>query len=190
MKLSTAYGSGGLKIRGCFFIQAPQTDAPGQLPPNIVELFKDPSVQEAGIVYSREDGHQSSAVFQRFANDPDYKKPPEVSKEAQLTEDVVRAWFVSAGFNTPTRMYRLVNQYDPEREDPWWLVKTKHGLIEIGWRKRVISIDWSETPIQKIITEDDVTKSETMVHAWSVNKAIEYLISLSGAILVQFRDGA
>lgn len=62
---------------------------------------------------------------------------------------------------------------------PWWLVKTQIGLIEIGWLERVINIDWSETPIRKIITEDIVTKSETFVHAWDLGKAVEYLQNLS-----------
>ena len=60
-------------------------------------------------------------------------------------------------------------------ERPWWLVQTPHGLIEIGWRKRVILIDWSETRYRGEITVDDVTKNHTMVHAWSIEKAVEYL---------------
>lgn len=60
----------------------------------------------------------------------------------------------------------------------WWFVKTKLGWVEIGWRKRVISIDWSDTPVRAIITEDDVTKSDTSVHAWTLVKALEYLTRL------------
>jgi len=88
-----------------------------------------------------------------------------------------------AGFTT-YRWWELANQYWPLHPDfdnvrePWWLFQTPIGLIEIGWRKRVISIDWSTTEIRKIVTQDDVTKNETLVHAWSVEKAIEYLKEL------------
>lgn len=57
----------------------------------------------------------------------------------------------------------------------WWFIKTPVGWIEIGWRKRVISINWEDTPVRKVVTADDVTKSDTLVHAYSVEKAIEYL---------------
>lgn len=59
----------------------------------------------------------------------------------------------------------------------WWFVKTSVGWIEIGWRKRVISINWEHTIIRKVITTDDVTKSETDVHAYGLAKALEYLIA-------------
>jgi hypothetical protein len=58
---------------------------------------------------------------------------------------------------------------------PWWLVRVPNGLIEIGWRKRVISIDWTETDVRSLVTSDDVTKSETKVHAWSMENALTYL---------------
>lgn len=61
----------------------------------------------------------------------------------------------------------------------WWFVKTSVGWIEIGWRKRVININWEDTPIRKIITEHDVTKSETNVHAYSMEDALVYLKTLS-----------
>lgn len=80
--------------------------------------------------------------------------------------------------------WRLANGYWPDSymvlcaENPWWLVKTPVGLIEIGWRKRVLNIDWEDTPIRCVITQDDTTKSPTSVHAWTAEKAIEYLTTL------------
>lgn len=51
-------------------------------------------------------------------------------------------------------------------ESPWWLAKTDHGLIEIGWRKRVIHIDWSDTGLEsRDLSTDDVTKSNFSIHA-------------------------
>jgi hypothetical protein len=101
-----------------------------------------------------------------------------------------------------TGMWELPNRYwpriahevgrDPEfihymtlREaSPWWLVRTPVGMIVMGWRKRVINIDWSDTPVRAVITTDDVTKSETGVHAYSMENALRYLTALA-ALLVK-----
>lgn len=93
-----------------------------------------------------------------------------------------KALFLLAGIEA-RKFHQLANKYWPDadgyaevrRENPWWLVETPYGLVEIGWRKRVISIDWNDTPVREIVTEDDVTKDATMVHAWSYAKAVEYL---------------
>lgn len=110
-----------------------------------------------------------------------------------MKQEKAKALFLLAGFEIEN-IFELVNQYWPEayqdliQQNPWWLVKTKHGLIKIGWRKRVINIDWSDTEYRAekfgdgvwpdSITKDEVTRSETNVHAWSYLKALEYLISL------------
>jgi hypothetical protein len=92
-------------------------------------------------------------------------------------EQTMRGLFLLADIKV-LQAWPLVNQYDADRKDPWWLVKTPAGLIKLGWRKRVISIDWSDTAIREVITDHEVTKDETMVHAWSVAKAVEYLEQL------------
>lgn len=178
MTLSTAHGPGRISIKGYFYVSGPQSDDyEGRgLPPYISNLFKEASVQQVSVVTS-EEGHEHSAVYARMTDDPNYVAPVEVKKDL-LPKNMVAAWFESAGFKRPETMYELVNEYDPERDDSWWLVKTELGLIKIGWRKRVICIDWSETPIRKLVTTDDVTKDETMVHAWSVGEAIKYLTTL------------
>lgn len=62
---------------------------------------------------------------------------------------------------------------------PWFIVTTPIGHIKIGWRKRVINIDWSKTIQKKTAAElfpnEDVTKGEQSIHAWSYEKAKEYL---------------
>lgn len=64
-------------------------------------------------------------------------------------------------------------------KSPWFLVEVEHaGWVKLGWRKRVIDIDWGRTDIRVVVTEDQVTKDETMVHAWDYAKAIEYLSAL------------
>ena len=87
----------------------------------------------------------------------------------------------------PERMWELANGYWPDAptyddvRTPWWLAQTSIGLVRLGWRKRVLEIDWSATSTQVTVTEDDVTKELTMVHAYSQAKAVEYLTSLRKA---------
>ncbi len=60
---------------------------------------------------------------------------------------------------------------------PWFLVTTPIGTIKIGWRKRVINIDWSQAKLNvgNMFDKEDVTKWNDGIHAWSKEKAIEYL---------------
>lgn len=111
------------------------------------------------------------------------------------TEEKARALLVTAGFE-PLKMYRLENRYWPaayvdlRRENPWWLAKTKFGLIEFGMRKRVLSIYWDDTKFRGIITEDDVTKEKDYVHAWTPAKAVEYLSILKNRLDSLTQSGA
>lgn len=87
------------------------------------------------------------------------------------------AGFKVAGFES------IPNQYcrTPDCCPPWYRVTTESGVIEIGWRKRVMSIDWSAT--QRDLLDffyDDVTKDRYYIHAWTNAKAVEYLAVLRG----------
>jgi len=65
---------------------------------------------------------------------------------------------------------------------PWYLVTTKLGTFKIGWRKRVILIDWITTDItqtaDEIFPDEDVTKDEYTIHAWGLEKAQQYINTL------------
>lgn len=91
----------------------------------------------------------------------------------------------------PVAVHELANKYWPDnghyaqirRDMPWWLVLTKAGPVVIGWRKRVISIDWRDTSVRAKMTGDDQTTSELeYCHAWGYAKAVEYLQTLRSAI--------
>lgn len=62
---------------------------------------------------------------------------------------------------------------------PWFMVTTKIGAITIGWRKRVISIDWSESEVtqtaDELFAEENVTKGKHSIHAWSQGDARKYI---------------
>jgi hypothetical protein len=112
-----------------------------------------------------------------------------------MTEDQVKAIFLLANMeiqelqSRPNGYWPDHPDYDESRKrDPWWLVKTEFGEIEIGWRKRVINIDWSRTPLRLDknakweyehhrvpLTRDDVTMWDEGIHAWTVGRAIDYL---------------
>jgi hypothetical protein len=94
----------------------------------------------------------------------------------------VEAILVLAGIEF-TKIVEIDNRYYPETPSyrtaraasPWWKVFTQHGQLVIGRRKRVYAIDWEYTNKRGLVTEDDVTKHNTMVHAWTLLKAVEYM---------------
>lgn len=110
-----------------------------------------------------------------------------------MKSDEVKSLFVLAGFEVAA-MKPLVDGYmGYHPDDPrfpttlprcaWWFVKTQFGWIEFGARKRVFSIDWTDTGLRSTtITKDDVTRDEHLVHAWSTPKALEYLTALRQAL--------
>ena len=103
-----------------------------------------------------------------------------------MNEAQAQAIFLLAGI-TVVRAHKIENGYWPyacieeRKRSPWWLLETSIGIVIIGWRKRVISIDWTSVAVRLVITEDDVTKDETSVHAYSYAKAVEYLAKLARA---------
>lgn len=95
----------------------------------------------------------------------------------------VQKLFIDAGFKIKAQ-HQIENQYWPvayveRREaDPWWLVDTQFGQIKIGKRKHVVSISWEVSSFCGSVTSDDVTQDDDLVHAWSPEKAQEYLTEL------------
>jgi hypothetical protein len=86
--------------------------------------------------------------------------------------------FKEAGFQH-VAMDEIANRYwaDVSGESaPWFMVATEKGFFVIGWRKRVIHIEWSGliTP-PDLFADADVTKGPEHIHAWGQSKAIEYL---------------
>ena len=62
------------------------------------------------------------------------------------------------------------------------MVTTKKGKVKIGWRKRVINIDFADLSLianaKEIFPDEDVTKFDHTIHACTYNKAKEYLEKL------------
>lgn len=67
---------------------------------------------------------------------------------------------------------------------PWFIVTTFRGRIRVGWRKRVIEIDWSDSGVTAKAEEliaDQVTKDGRLVHAYGYDKAREYISKILSA---------
>lgn len=99
--------------------------------------------------------------------------------------------FTGTGFQVE-RLVPITNQYWPcadvcreiAYKSPWYIVVTNLGVFMVGWRKRVIEITAiTEQPVEfdKVI-EDKVTKEKQLVHAWSYDKAIAYMVLINQAI--------
>ena len=62
---------------------------------------------------------------------------------------------------------------------PWFEVITEIGVFIIGWRKRVIQLDWSGTlndsDADTLFPDESTTKYGRSIHAWSESKAKEYI---------------
>lgn len=85
-------------------------------------------------------------------------------------------------FDEPIFVEEIPNGYCSRgccRHLPWFVVTTKKGRITIGWRKSVINIDWKGSTIpltaEAAFPNEDVTKFDQTIHAWSVAKARDYL---------------
>ena len=67
---------------------------------------------------------------------------------------------------------------------PWYLVTTPKGHFKVGWRKRVIVLDWERSTIQasadQTFPTEDTTKGDRMIHCWSYEKLAKYLTVLNG----------
>lgn len=86
--------------------------------------------------------------------------------------------FLLLSYTTPLSLKKIPNQYCGDHDDstcdtckarPWWLIETNVGMIKVGWRKRVIVLNWKATGIPlgyNDVTEADVTKDQYEVHCY------------------------
>ena len=84
----------------------------------------------------------------------------------------------------------ISNGYDHNSSIPWFLFHTPDGDIIMGWRKRVISIEWQENykafDFNTLFAKEDVTKwyrgGKRGIHAWGESKAYDYLKMVREAV--------
>ena len=78
---------------------------------------------------------------------------------------ILHTWELANGYWPDSPSYDSVRR-------PWWLFMTDVGLIQLGWRKRVLAIDWAACEVRGVVTDADVTKGDTYVHAYRVEDAV------------------
>lgn len=95
---------------------------------------------------------------------------------------------IVALFDQPIFVERIPNGYCSRyccEHKPWFNITTKIGHIQIGWRKRVINIDWSRTAVAKtgdeLFPNENVTRGDRYIHAYGYEKAREYIRAITSA---------
>lgn len=103
------------------------------------------------------------------------KRDPDFLERKQIEEEKLLSCFPE-----PIYVEETTNEYGGLT--PWYLVTTKIGRIKIGWRKRVIQIDWlgSQQTLKadQLFPNENVTKACWMIHAWGYDKAKEYISTI------------
>jgi len=118
--------------------------------------------------------HCGYRLYDMLQHDIHASDPKEIAACKKEGEELL------ALFDQPIYAEQIPNEYDKSNR-PWFLVTTKIGHIKIGWRKRVIVLDWSCTTNKGRAVDlfaDDVTKDVHMIHAWGYEKAKEYIAKL------------
>lgn len=116
-------------------------------------------------------------------------KTPAQLKRSQAELEQFTYLMKLAGFEVciPTP---LENGYWPDGYDDrdfytyWYKFETELGVIAMGWRKHVIHIDWKATNLRlhPFFYKEDVTKTELLIHAWTFEKALQYLTEIRKAL--------
>jgi hypothetical protein len=119
-------------------------------------------------------GYEAYKAVQRDVRRND---PKEVEARRREAADI------RALFDAPVFVEEVTNEYSLDGR-PWFVVTTKVGRVKVGWRKRVISIDWSGSTVDRdahdLFPDEDVTKVGRLIHAWGYEKAREYLKKIVG----------
>lgn len=108
-----------------------------------------------------------------------YRRDPKEAEGKKAERNFLLACFGER----PIFVEEIPSGYDKQYGRPWFVVTTCIGRVKIGWRKKVINIDWSDTVVktkaEDLFKDENVTKGSYdnyfYVHAWSYEKAKEYI---------------
>lgn len=129
--------------------------------------------------YIAEEGDECSLTVFIY----EHKRCAELRK-ARWSREFFEGILSGAGFKNHV-MNEIPNEYcHCEVCGPWFLARFPFGDIKIGWRKRVINIDWSNTgkDLGSLFEKEDITKGAHIIHAWGKEKAIDYLERIREAL--------
>jgi hypothetical protein len=121
--------------------------------------------------------YEAARLVKKAVMEAVVKENPDAQKRRERDRKELLALFPE-----PIHVEEIPNGYCSDwccKHLPWFVVTTKVGRFKLGWRKRVIQIDWLDTTNTKTAAElfpnDDVTKTERMIHAWSMADAKRYI---------------
>lgn len=110
-----------------------------------------------------------------------------VLRSHSQTQTHFKAVLDAAGFELYT-MVPIENRYDKRASSPWFVVATPFGEITMGWRKRVISIEWPKTiEVDFEGLDKDTTHDRGMIHAWGYEMAEAHLRKIAPAMAAGFK---
>lgn len=170
--------SNGLEYKQVFFSESFGTHAFGLK--IFVAVDREITKEDENVLweplYEAEEAIQAAIMERTIQLDPESKIRAE-NERGELLEL----------FEEPIYVEEIPNGYCSSyccKHLPWFVVTTRIGRVKIGWRKRVINIDWTETLNKKhgkeLFPTEDVTKSDTysehrFIHAYGYDKAKEYI---------------
>ncbi len=140
----------------------------------LISMDREPNAKDDDAIWRGGDIITEALLKETVLLDPEKTKATK-----KLTEEI------EALFPQPIYMEAIPNEYCGSyccAHIPWFNVTTRIGVIKIGWRKRVLNIDWSKTNVRKravdLFPNEDVTMGEYYIHAWGYEKAKQYISKL------------
>lgn len=126
------------------------------------------AVEEAGRLVTKALEEIQAVRNQEFMNSVKAEKQSLIS----LFPDQVFVEEIKNGYGSGHDWY--------DRMKPWFKITVpKTGHFVIGWRKRVIHLEWTGTSIKEeakdLFPFEEVTKHEKVIHCWGLDKAREYV---------------
>lgn len=106
-----------------------------------------------------------------------FRLDPETENIAKAQRAAIIALFP----DTPIFVKEIPNQYysDYGLSIPWYEITCRIGKIIVGWRKRVIHIEWKESTVrfegEDIFPQIETDKGPDYIHAWSYEDAADYI---------------
>ena len=129
--------------------------------------------------YVAEEGDECSLTVFLYYHKRCWKLRKASTEREEFTEIFSKAKAVPATLN------EIPNEYCPCIVcGPWFIASFPFGDIKIGWRKRVINIDWStcKRDLSDLFKDENVTKGAGFIHAWGDEKAAEYMQRIHAAL--------
>lgn len=125
--------------------------------------------------------YQARRLIQEAVEKASAELNPETKIKAQKTKENLIACFPQ-----PIYAKEIPNEYwnkDPTAlTSPWLMVTTAIGHFKIGWRKRVINIDWSETDCKKtgkaLFPDYQMTVGADYIHAYNYDDARTFIAKI------------